>query len=115
VKLTRVVFSLLFLPLLLVMCSCQCFYWDEYDGPYRKYYRVRVTDPRGGLIADYIAEGCVHRNERGYHFHAVERTSQQPYQKTIRYPRGRFIDAAGPNIVVTRCGKPLWLFQMEGY
>jgi hypothetical protein len=73
------------------------------------YYRVHVTDPRGKLIADWVADGHVKRIEGGYRFRAVERISGPPWPKHIRYPHGRVVEASGPNIVVTRCPKPLWL------
>jgi hypothetical protein len=111
VKLPRLVILVLLLPLML-LCGC---HGDRYMGVSRTYSRVRVTNPRGELIADYIAEGRVRRTERGYEFKAVERTSTMPYMVHIRYPRGRQIDAAGPNIIVTRSGKPEWLYQVDGY
>lgn len=111
VKLPRLVIPVLLLPFLL-LSGCQT---DRYLSVYRKYYRVRVTNPRGEFIADYIAEGSVRRTERGYVFKAVERTTPTPYMVTNQYPRGRRIEAAGPNIVVTQSGKPEWLYQMDGY
>ena len=74
----------------------------------KKYRRVRVTDPRGDLIADWTAEGFVARTERGYRFRAVERVSGPPFVQVNHYPRGR-------RIVVTPAGKPLWLYQLHGY
>ncbi len=110
-KLPRLVTLVLLLPLLL-LSGCV---GDRYIGVRRDYSRVRVTNPRGELIADYIAEGRVRGTERGYAFYAVERTTSTPYMMTIRYPRGRWIEVAGPNILVTRSGKPEWLYLVDGY
>ncbi len=111
VKLPRLVIPVLLLPFLL-LSGCHT---HRYLSVYRDYYRVRVTNPRGEFIADYIAEGGVRRTERGYEFRAVERTGPVPYMMTVRYPRGRRIDVAGPNIVVTPSGKPEWLYHIDGY
>lgn len=110
VKLSRLVLLVLLLPLLLLPgCATR-----RYVGPEDAYYRVRVTNPRGELIADYIAQGYVKRTELGYSFKAVERTSAPPYMMTLRYPRGRRIEVMGPNIIVTPSGKPAWLYRMDG-
>ena len=106
---------LLFLLATLIATTGCSSYWARYSDPARMYYRVRVTNPRGELIADYIAENRPSRTERGYRFKAVERLSSPPYQLEMRYPRGRTIEVAGPNIVVTRCGKPLWLYHVDGF
>ncbi|RYD69364.1 MAG: hypothetical protein EOP84_28615 [Verrucomicrobiaceae bacterium] len=111
VKLSRLVFLVLLLPLLL-LSGC---HGDRYRGVNRTYSRVRITNPRGELISDYIAEGRVRSTERGYSFSAVERTTTMPYMMNVRYPRGRRIEVAGPNILVTRSGKPEWLYQVDGY
>src|SRR3712207_3797873 len=60
-----------------------------------KYYRVRVTDPRGLLVADWIAEGYVARTEYGYRFRAVERLAGGAYPQRARYPYGRHVEATG--------------------
>jgi hypothetical protein len=78
-----------------------------------KYYRVRVTDPRGILVADWIAEGYVARTEYGYRFRAVERLAGGAFPQRARYPYGRHVEATGPNITVSRCGQPYWLYQRE--
>ena len=111
VKLPRLVILVLLLPLLLLP---GCVSTRRYVGYDKAYYRVRVTNPRGELIADYIAQGEVKRTELGYVFKAVERTSAPPYMMTMRYPRGRRIEVAGPNIIVTPSGKPAWLYRMDG-
>jgi hypothetical protein len=73
------------------------------------YHQVRVTEPRGGLIADYITRGWVERIEGGYRFRALQRLSGGPWPQLIRYPEGRIVEATGPNILVARCGPPAWL------
>lgn len=115
VKFSRIVLICLLLPLLLLSSGCQSAYMERRLGPYKRYYHIRVTNPRGELIADYVSEGRPARTERGFVFKAVERTSQPPEQLNIRYPRGRRIEVGGPNIVVARTGKPLWLCEIDGY
>jgi hypothetical protein len=102
-----VTLSRLLLALGLLFFGAGCAFLDDYST--ETYYRVLVTDPRGHLIADWIAKGHVHRIETGYRFRAVERLTAPPWPKLIRYPRGRIVEASGPNITVTRCAKPLWL------
>jgi len=82
--------------------------------PHKQYSTVRVTDIEGRLVAEWVAEGCVLRIENGYKFKAVERVSGPPFPQVMRYPLGRHMEISGPNIVVTRCGKPLWLYHLEG-
>ena len=108
-------FVLLFLLATLIATTGCSNYWEQYTGPHRKYYHVRVTNPRGELVADYIAEKRPFRTERGFRFKAVERTSPEPYQLNGRYPRGRLIEVGGPNIIVTRTEKPYWLYELDGY
>lgn len=73
------------------------------------YHEVRVTDPRGVLVADYITSGWVERVEGGYRFRALQRLSGGPWPQLIRYPEGRIVEATGPNILISRCGPPAWL------
>jgi len=114
VKFPRLALICLLLPLLLAT-GCQSAYMERKLGPFKRYYHVRVTNPRGELIADYISEGRVARTERGFVFKAVERTTHPPEQMNIRYPRARRIEVGGPNIVVARTQKPLWLYHLDGY
>ncbi len=105
---------LIFLPLtLLLFVSCTTFHLSDYTGPSKRYRRVRVTNPRGELIAEWIAQGSVRRTERGFKFLAVERTSAPPNMIHVRYPDGRAVEAAGPNITVARAGTPLWIYEKE--
>jgi hypothetical protein len=95
------------------MAGCNTFHLADYTGPRKAYRRVRVTNPRGELIADWIAQGHVWRTERGFRFRAVERLSAPPNMISVRYPQGRMVEAAGPNITVARAGTPLWIYEME--
>lgn len=85
--------------------------------PWHKgYRRVRVTNPRGELVTDWIAVGKVWRTAANtYHFRAVERDTAPPYSQEIHYPDARPVEVNGANILVTPCGKPLWLYDLEGY
>ena len=77
------------------------------------YTKLRVTDRRGGLIADWVARGHIHRTEFGYRVTAVERESGPPYPTLSKYPDGWRTTVTGPNIVHWRCAKPLWLYDRE--
>ncbi len=79
------------------------------------YTKLRVTSYRGDLIADWIAEGAVHKKGPSYEIKAVERTSGPPFSQTTHYPNGWRTTVAGPNIVRWRTGKPFWLYQLDGY
>jgi hypothetical protein len=79
------------------------------------YYLVEVTNPRGELVADWVAEGHVWQTAAHYYrFRAVERNTGGPYPQQIRYPDGRFEETSGANIHVIPCGKPLWLYESDG-
>ena len=101
---------LLFAVFVLSMAGCAD-PWSRVIPP--AYYRVRVTNPRGELVADWVAVGFVARTETGYRFRAVERLSAPPHMQSIRYPEGRQVEASGPNIIVARCPEPLWLYEMK--
>jgi hypothetical protein len=103
----------LFLVCLVALALPGCAYFYGHT-PLRRYHLVRVTDVRGQLIAEWIAEGYVAQTEHGYRFRAVERLTGGRYQEEIHYPDGRTIEVGGPNIVVTRTGKPLWLYRRDG-
>lgn len=79
----------------------------------RTYTKFRVTNYRGELVADWIAEGPFRRVDNGYQVKAVERTSGPPYSRTIRYPNGWRTHIDGPHIVYWECGKPFWLFELD--
>jgi hypothetical protein len=107
-------FPRLFLALLaLALVGCQT-RLGSHPWP-RKYKLVRVTNPRGELIADWIAQGGVWQTERGYRFRAIERTTGYPIVLTTQYPHGRRVEVGGPNIVVSPVRKPLWLAEREGH
>lgn len=80
-----------------------------------RYTRLRVTNPRGELIADWVAVGPITRVENGYRTTAVERTSGPPYSTLTRYPDGWPTTAVGPNISHWHCPAPDWLQEFESY
>lgn len=103
------------LPLVLALIFAAC----ETVSPYPlsdSFFRVRVTNPRGELISEYVAQGGVWRTKEtdGYRFRAVQRLSGAPYMVESHFPNGRITQVDGPNIVVTPCGKPLWLYLHDG-
>ena len=51
------------------------------------------------------------RTETGYRFRAVERHTAAPFPLHLRYPEGRMVGVGSPNIVVTRCGEPIWYYE----
>jgi hypothetical protein len=73
------------------------------------YTELRVTNPRGELIADWIARGFIWHIEEGWRITAVQRTDGPPYPKTTRYPDGWRTVVVGPYVHHTRCAKPAWL------
>src|SRR4051812_823727 len=64
-------------PRLVLLCAILCtlsscaYYYSP--PPEKPYWAVRVTDIEGRLVAEWIAEGSVHRTETGYQFKAVQR------------------------------------------
>lgn len=78
------------------------------------YTKFRVTNYRGDLIAEWIAEGDVDRVGPGYKIKAVERTSGPPLSQTTYYPNGWRTTVAGPHIVRWRTSKPEWLRELDG-
>lgn len=110
----RVKFSrfLLLLSLCAILAGCETPLVVTHPWP-KTYRLVRVTNPRGELIADWVAEGGVWQTPRGYRFRAVERTTGWPITITAQYPHGRRVEVGGPNIVVTRVPKPAWLAERE--
>jgi hypothetical protein len=105
-------FPILFsLAALFALAGCEA----GLNGHSKHYRRVHVTNPRGELIGDWIAVGRVWRTEEnGYRFRAVERISAPPNSEDVHYPDGRMVEVSGPNMVATPCGKPLWLYELEG-
>ncbi len=67
----------------------------------------------GCPIAEYIAEGPVCETECGFRFRAIERRTFGPYPMCFRYPMGRPVTVAAPNVVSRPACKPAWLIQME--
>jgi hypothetical protein len=99
----------------LILSSCATHYTSNVFTRNRLYRKVRVTDLKGNLIADWIAEGGVWRHGKGYRFKAVERKTGGTHPVELRYPQGRKVIVGGPNIVVMPCGKPQWLYEIEGF
>ncbi len=101
-----------FLPLIIAtLAGCATSPWPRHAH----YHRVRVTNYRGELIADWIAIGPVVRTgENSYRLRAVERFSGPPGMEDVHYPDGRKTEAVGPNIHISPCGEPLWLYELYG-
>ncbi|WP_157447622.1 hypothetical protein [Chthoniobacter flavus] len=76
--------------------------------------KLRVTNVRGELVAEWIARGYITPLERGYGIDAVERRTAPPFATVAHYPDGWRTTAVGPNIHHWRCPKPLWLAEYEG-
>jgi hypothetical protein len=81
----------------------------------RRYTKFRVTNYRGELVADWIAEGNYRKVDNGFRIKAIERTSGPPHSLTTRYPNGWNTHIEGPHIVYWQCGKPWWLYQLDGF
>ena len=79
------------------------------------YRKITVTDYHGGLVAEWIAEGNVWRRGDGYKFKAVQRTTPPPFVTTSHFPQGRKVAVDGPHITVAPCGKPAWLYDIDGF
>jgi hypothetical protein len=99
----------------LLVTGCASSYTENVFTRNRPYRKVRVTDLQGFLIADWVAEGHVWSHSPGYRFTAVERRTGGPYPVLSKYPQGRKVVVTGPNIVVMPCGKPQWLYELEGF
>jgi len=91
-------------PLAVLMLSACC---------HSTYTRLRVTNPRGELIADWVAVGPIYPVGRGYRIIAVERISGPPHPILTRYPDGWRTTAVGPNIRHWRCPAPDWLQEID--
>jgi hypothetical protein len=111
VKFFQTLFPLLAL-LLLNGCAATPIGRPVYHENYR---RITVTDYRGKLVAEWIAEGNVWRRGQGYRFRAVQRISGPPFVTTAHYPLGRRVEISGPHIVIAPCGKPDWLYAIDGF
>ena len=82
-------------------------------GCQSNYTRLRVTNPRGERIADWVAIGPIVPVDNGYRITAVERISGPPYPILTRYPDGWRTTAVGPNIRHWRCPAPDWLREID--
>ncbi len=81
--------------------------------PPAPYSRVVTSDFEGRPIAEYIAEGPVCETECGFRFRAVERRIFRPCVLEFRYPLGRPVTVAAPNLVATPSCKPCWLVALD--
>ena len=79
------------------------------------YRKITITDYHGNLVAEWIAEGNVPQRGEGYAFKAVQRTSAPPFVTTSHFPQGRKVSISGPHITVAPCGKPDWLYELDGF
>jgi hypothetical protein len=77
------------------------------------YTQLRVTNPRGELIANWVAHGWAWPVEGGYRITAVERTNGSPYSRTTRYPDGWRTTVVGPYIHKSECARPAWMDQTD--
>lgn len=100
VKLPRLAWLLVALP---VLTGC--------ESPYT---HLRVTNPRGEAIADWVAMGHVCHVEEGYRITALERTDAPPSHGTVRYPDGWRVTVVGPYVHQWPCDKPAWFAPEEG-
>lgn len=112
---TRVRACRLFLIIFVVGVASGCLSPNRNSDftPNQPYFRLRVTDSEGKLIAEWIAQGTVVRKGDGYRFTAVQRLSGPRFSILSKYPLGRKVYIEGPNIVISHCGKPLWLYHLH--
>lgn len=77
--------------------------------------RIRATNHRDQVIAEWTARGRVVPLERGgYRITAVERRSGPPDAVETRYPDGWQTTVQGAHIWRWECPKPAWLAELEG-
>ena len=94
---------LLLLAALVLMAGCG-------SGHFTK---LRVTNHRGEILAEWVARGVVLPTDRGYRITAVERLSGEPHPILSKYPDGWHTTVTGPHILHWQCGKPFWLYELE--
>ena len=80
---------------------------------HHEYTKLIVTDATGDPIAEWIAEGRVHKTDQGYDIRAVERHTGPPDPIRMQYPNGRNATVVGPNIVLEKVEKPGWLQKLD--
>ena len=103
-KLLRLVWPLVALP---IVTGCESY-------GHHHYTHLRVTNPRGEVIADWVATGHVSHVDEGYRITALERTDGPPSHGTVRFPDGWRVTVVGPYIHRWRCEKPTWFEIGEG-
>ena len=80
----------------------------------RKYTKLTVTDLRGDIVSEWIAEGRVKKSDQGYTIKAIERHTAAPDPTDAKYPNGRISTVAGQNIILEDVQKPDWLRKLDG-
>lgn len=84
-------------------------------GCQNQFTRLRATNHRDEVIAEWTARGRIVPMERGgYQIKAVERVSGPPHPTYTRYPDGWRTTVQGAHIWHWRCPKPAWLAEIEG-
>ena len=104
-----------FLLLAVVLLSAGCVTPLGRSRISQHYRKITVTDYRGNLVAEWIAEGNVKRRGEGFAFKAIQRTTAPPFVTTSHFPQGRKVAIDGPHIIVAPCGKPAWLYDLDGF
>jgi hypothetical protein len=99
-------FPRLLLPLAALVLTAGC-------APSGRYTKLRVTNQRGQVEAEWVARGSIHRTDQGYRITAVERLSGPPYRMLSKYPDGWRTTVTGPHILHWSCGEPYWLYDLE--
>ena len=79
----------------------------------RRYTKLRVTNQRGEILAEWVARSYILPTDRGYRITAVERLSGAPHPILSKYPDGWHTTVTGPHIEHWRCGQPYWLYELE--
>ena len=103
------------IPLLAVLLCAGCVTPLGRSKLSQNYRKITVTDYTGNLVAEWVAEGNVWRRGAGYRFNAVQRISAPPFVTTSHFPQGRKVLVTGPHITVGPCGKPDWLYEIDGF
>ena len=100
-------------PRLLLLLAALVFTAGCVSGHSGRYTKLRVTNHRGEILAEWVARGYILRSEQGYRITAVERLSGEPHPILSKYPDGWHTTVTGPHILHWRCGQPFWLYELE--
>lgn len=80
-----------------------------------KFTRIRASNERDELVAEWVARGRIVPLERGgFRITAVERITAPPYPTVTHYPDGWRTSVQGAHIWHWGCPKPKWLAELEG-